>query len=316
MDLSQLRNISDVTRQYEVSSRTLRYYEEIGLLESSRQSNTTKRFYTPEMLRRLEMILLLKELQFSMKEIHAVLESGDRLATIDVFIQKLTNVTEDIANRKTLQKKLKVILGFLRKKGYSKEEVIQYLLDDHESLKLGVVHIVNANEGNDKKEERSAMNQSLTKLQDHEVRFIEIKPMKVAYYHTTTHQPEDEAWNVLYAWVKNRGLDHKSTTRYFGFNKQGENQEHGYEMWATVTDEIEPSGEVQIKTFDGGLYAVSSLYGFDIPVAWQRLHEWVQTSKYQAASHQCLEEHFLFNGEMFVGESFQLDLYYPVTLKG
>ena len=128
------------------------------MLESSRQSNTTKRFYTPEMLRRLEMILLLRELQFSMKEIYAILESGDRLATIDVFIQKLTN-----------------------------------LLDDHEKLKLGVVHIGNAYEGNNKKEERSAMNQSLTKLQDHEVRFIEINPMKVSYYHTTIHQPEDEA---------------------------------------------------------------------------------------------------------------------------
>lgn len=36
---------------------------------------------------------------------------------------------------------------------------------------------------------------------------------------------------------------------------------------------------------------MSSLYGNDIPVAWQRLNEWVQNSKYQAGSHQWLEEH-------------------------
>lgn len=167
-----------------------------------------------------------------------------RLETIGVFVQKLKSVTEDIANKITLRKKLEAILEFLRQKDYSKEEVIQYLLDDHENLKLGVELIDNAYEEKVKKEELLAMNQSPIKLQDHEVRFIEIKPTKVAYYHTTINQPEDEAWNVLYAWVKKRGLDHKSTSRYFGFDKPGENQEHGYEMWATVTDEIEPLGEV------------------------------------------------------------------------
>ncbi len=86
-------------------------------------------------------------------------------------------------------------------------------------------------------------------------------------------------------------------------------------MWATVTDEIEAFKDVQIKQFDGGLYVVSSLYGYDIPEAWQRLNHWVNNSKYQAGAHQWLEEHFLFNGDMFVGETFQLDLYFPVSIK-
>ncbi|WP_431085729.1 MerR family transcriptional regulator [Paenibacillus sp. 8b26] len=199
MSLTQLRKISDVTLQYGVSSRTLRYYEEIGLMESTRESNTSKRFYTPEMLRKLEMILLLKQLQFSIKEIHAILKTDDMLMTIEVFAQKLRCVKNDIVNMMTLKKQLERILGFLRQKGFSKEEMIQHLLDDPEKLKLGVELIVNVNQGNHNKEEISVMNQSPTKLQDHEVRFLELKPMKVAYYHTTINQPEDEAWNVLYA---------------------------------------------------------------------------------------------------------------------
>lgn len=314
MSLTQLSTIKDVTLQYGVTSRTLRYYEEIGLLESNRGSITSKRFYTQETLRKLEMILLLKQLHFSMKEIHAILQADDMLMTIRVFVQKLKDVKNDIVAMMTLQKELESILALLRQKGYSKEKLIERILGDSEKQELGIELIVKSNQGKNK-EDKLHMDQTLTRLQDHEVRFLELKPMKVAYYHTVSNQPEDEAWNVLYAWVKERGLDQKSTTRYFGFNRPGKNQEHGYEMWATVTDEIEPSGEVQIKQFDGGLYAVSSLYGYDIPEAWKRLNSWVKNSKYQANSHQGLEEHFLFNGNMFVGETFQLDIYYPVSIK-
>lgn len=207
------------------------------------------------------------------------------------------------------------VCGIIADAGVAKGNAIVLLLEQSKKINLDVAAMFREEELNIGTEESGRMEHQLVKLEDHQVRFIELKPMKVAYYQTTAgNQPEDEAWNVLYAWVKEQGLDQVSATRYFGFNQPGAQNEHGYEMWATVSED-KPSGEVRIKQVSGGLYAVSSLYGLDIPEAWNRLNEWVQSSKYQPGPGQWLEEHFLFNGDMFVNEAFQLDLYYPIAVQ-
>lgn len=295
--------------RYGISSRTLRYYEEIGLIVSMREPNNSKRLYNQEMLRRLELILLLKQLNFSVKDISGVVLAADMSTTIGVFCKKLGEVQRDICNLSTLKELLERYLELLQAKGYSKGNAISLLLDNSKAINLDVAAVIRTEEMSAEMEESRGMD-NLVKLEDDQVRFIELKPMKVAYYHTTAgNQPEDEAWNVLYAWVKEKGLDQVAATRYFGFNNPGERNEHGYEMWAVVSDDVEPSGKVGIKQVDGGLYAVSSLYGLDIPDAWKRLSEWIQSSKYEAGPNQWMEEHFLFNGDMYINETFQLDLY-------
>lgn len=318
MIATQLSKIGDVSARYGISSRTLRYYEEIGLLTSSREPNTSKRLYSPEMLTRLELILLLKQLSFAVKDIAEVLLSEDRSTTTRVFGRKLKEVQRELGIMQSLQQLLQRYVDVMQAAGQPQNdagaESIRLLLDAAQAISLEVAEGSNEDEMNTGMEASNDMEQTV-KLTDDQVRYIELKPMKVAYYQTTAgQQPEDEAWNVLYAWVKDKGLDQRPATRYFGFNSPGEQGEHGYEMWATVPEDAEPSGVVRIKQVEGGLYAVSSLYGLDIPVAWKRLNEWVQSSNYQPGAHQWLEEHFLFNGDMIVNETFQLDLYYPIAV--
>ncbi|WP_339221238.1 effector binding domain-containing protein [Paenibacillus sp. FSL H8-0332] len=316
MITTQLSKIGEVSSRYGISSRTLRYYEEIGLIASIREPSSAKRLYSQEMLRRLELILLLKQLSFSVKDITAVLLASELSTAVGVFCNKLGEVQREISNMLVLRELLERYVELLQAQGVAKGNAIGLLLEQSKKLNLDVAAMFREGELNIETEESGRMEHQLVKLGDHQVRFIELKPMKVAYYQTTAgNQPEDEAWNVLYAWVKEKGFDQVTATRYFGFNQPGAQNEHGYEMWATVSEDTEPSGEVRIKQVSGGLYAVSSLYGLDIPEAWNRLNEWVQSSKYQPGPGQWLEEHFLFNGDMFVNEAFQLDLYYPVAIQ-
>ena len=312
MIITQLSHIGDISSRYGISSRTLRYYEEIGLLASVRETNYSKRYYSPEMLLRLELILLLKKHQFSVKDISIVLSSDDLQTVVEVFSNKLSEINRNMTDMIMVKNRVENMLFFLQTRGYSKNSIIEQLLNNSE---LDTPIILDKGQVKDPMEDDFKGNQEPSRLQDHEVRFIELKPMKVAYYHSTSSlsQPEDDAWQVLYAWVKAQGLEQLSTTRYFGFDSLGQNREHGYEMWATVSDDVEPSGKIGIKQVSGGLYAVSSMLGYDIPVAWQRLNEWTHKSQYNSGPHQCLEEHFLFDGEMFVNETFQLDLYHPIS---
>lgn len=60
--------IGDLSRMVSLTQRTIRYYEEIGLLHSIRRIENGKRVYTDDDLRRLKFISRLKVLGLSLAE--------------------------------------------------------------------------------------------------------------------------------------------------------------------------------------------------------------------------------------------------------
>lgn len=71
----RLFSISELASMFDISSRTIRYYEEVGLLSSvSRESLTKQRSYTNNERRRLKLILRGKKLGFSLQEIKEMVE--------------------------------------------------------------------------------------------------------------------------------------------------------------------------------------------------------------------------------------------------
>ncbi|MFF2009269.1 MerR family transcriptional regulator [Streptomyces sp. NPDC058195] len=76
-------SIADVARMSGVTSRTLRHYDEIGLLPPAGTGSNGHRFYEEADLLRLQQILLMRELDLGLREIRAVLDSQvDQLAAL------------------------------------------------------------------------------------------------------------------------------------------------------------------------------------------------------------------------------------------
>src|SRR6516225_3246039 len=65
--------VGEVARVAGVSVRTLHHYDEIGLLVPSGRSPAGYRLYSADDLRRLQQILLYRELEFSLDEIAEML---------------------------------------------------------------------------------------------------------------------------------------------------------------------------------------------------------------------------------------------------
>jgi DNA-binding transcriptional MerR regulator len=61
-------SIGELARKVDLSQRTIRYYEEIGLLHSVRRIENGKRVYTDDDVRRLKFINRLKVLGLSLAE--------------------------------------------------------------------------------------------------------------------------------------------------------------------------------------------------------------------------------------------------------
>jgi DNA-binding transcriptional MerR regulator len=67
-------SIQQVARLSGVTARTLRYYDEIGLLRPARVGTNGYRYYEQEQLLRLQRILLLRELDLDLAAIRAVVD--------------------------------------------------------------------------------------------------------------------------------------------------------------------------------------------------------------------------------------------------
>lgn len=72
-----MRTVNEVSKITGVSVRTLHHYDAIGLLKPARITEAGYRLYDEAALKRLQSILMFRELQFPLKEIRAILDSPD-----------------------------------------------------------------------------------------------------------------------------------------------------------------------------------------------------------------------------------------------
>ncbi len=70
-----MKTVKEVSRLAGVSVRTLHHYDAIGLLKPTAVTGAGYRLYDDAALRRLQTILLFRELQFPLKEIKRILDS-------------------------------------------------------------------------------------------------------------------------------------------------------------------------------------------------------------------------------------------------
>lgn len=133
-----------------------------------------------------------------------------------------------------------------------------------------------------------------------EVKIVHLEPMSVASFPAYGSAPEDEAWERLVDWARPLGLlDDPEKHRIFGFDTAGpslSSENRGYEFWIEVEPEFQPIGDVKIKKFSGGKYAVYRIPRVGnpwdtIPSSWQALVLWQEDSPYKMGKAQCLEEH-------------------------
>jgi len=60
--MNDLIKIHEVSSKYDITARTLRYYEDMGLIVSARSADYAYRLYDETAIKRLEQILILRKL--------------------------------------------------------------------------------------------------------------------------------------------------------------------------------------------------------------------------------------------------------------
>ncbi|MGD1895438.1 MAG: MerR family transcriptional regulator [Phormidesmis sp.] len=106
--LSKLLQVGELAKQTGLSIRTLRYYDEIGLLVPSHRTEAEYRLYSEADIARLQQILSLRQLGFALKEIHECLENPD-FSLPNVINLHLARLQEQMAVSQSLFTKLSTL---------------------------------------------------------------------------------------------------------------------------------------------------------------------------------------------------------------
>ena len=104
--------ISQVSRALSVSTRALRYYEEMGLIHSRRIEGYAYRVYDEDTVRRIEQILFLRSVRIPLRDIAVLLRGEDTRKAIEIFRRRIAEMDTEI-NQLTAVRRL---LRYLQKK--------------------------------------------------------------------------------------------------------------------------------------------------------------------------------------------------------
>ena len=127
-----LIKITDLTRQLGLSSRTLRYYEQMGLIESIRLPSETYRYYDTFSVQRLHQIIILRKMQIPVKEILRIYENPDISTLVEAFAKKIAEIDREVTALSELKEIINSFLHRMTEKGITKISALPLLYEEME----------------------------------------------------------------------------------------------------------------------------------------------------------------------------------------
>ncbi len=324
--------VSEVSRAYGVSPRMLRHYEKLGLMASARREDYAYRVYRPEEVRRLRLILVLRKLRVSLKEIGEILADPGAAAAVAVLERNLAEMDQEILALSAVRDAVALFLEALKRRRTLPAG--ETLLGDGElmvladSLSPSSTLIQEERKGvMERLEQSEAAGRTLA-----DVRIVHLPASDVAAAHVVGDEPEDRAGTMIADFVRAERLWEKHPgLRLYGFNHPNpvdDSGGHGYEFWVTLPEGVEVPAPLEKKRFPGGTYAAHMIQMGNFQ-EWAWLEAWVQNSEeYEYAGNGdpevmfgALEEHLNFHDHVREAASgelriTQLDLLIPVRRKG
>ena len=312
-----LIRINEVVDNYGISSRTLRYYEEVGLIWSSRPDMKQQRYYDAAALERLKQIVILRKLQIPVKDIVLIFDSESTTALIQAFVDKLDSLNTEISALSELRKLVDEFLNKMLDSGIKKISAITLLYEETEK-RLSVAKSLNPNNvGKEESitlEKLSEISREVLKL--HDVRIIRLPQRRVLTSRMKTGQlvwlDEDKMINLFaeFGFVPEPGL------RNCFFRKLSADE---WQMEIHIPDDYVNETVYEDAVSSGGLYAIASSFMEDMDETFLLLRKWINKSDiYQldtSERSEMIEEILPWDIASKLGK-YQQDIFIPIQMKG
>lgn len=136
----ELVKIKELSSKYNISARTLRYYEDMGLINSIRKDDYAYRLYDESAVKRLEQILILRKLNINIKDIQRVFAASGSDVVLEVLGKKVDDIDEEVA---LLHELKEIVIKFIRQieqADFSKDSDVKSLYDKAKEIETQLIN--------------------------------------------------------------------------------------------------------------------------------------------------------------------------------
>ena len=252
--MNELIKIRDVSTKYEISARTLRYYEDMGLITSTRSDDYAYRLYDEAAVKRLEQILILRKLNISIRDIQRIFSTSGSEIVLEVLGKKVGDIDEEVS---LLYELKEIVLEFIRQieqADFSKESDVKLLYKKAKELETQLVNV--DYDGNSANVNRLLAAAEKVERQP-DILIIEMPPCRMVtsgYLNVESsdaHRRFDSMWGRLGSRIAD-----KINPRDFMYHNTEQNKFVWMFMLEDWITEVDTEG-FGIVTFDGGLFAAA-----------------------------------------------------------
>ena len=250
--MSVLIKIRDLSSKYDISARTLRYYEDIGLISSTRSDDYAYRLYDEDAVKRLEQILILRKLNISIKDIKLVFSASSSDVVLDVLGKKVTDIDNELA---LLHELKEIVLDFIhqiRNADFQKDSDVRLLYD---KAKVIETQLENADYRGNPSSVKRFLDVTEQLKKDPEVRIVKINPFRAfssGLATTDVLMGAFNAWQQAHNHLVKRLI--YGAPDFLGYDDDARGEWiWAIEDWVTEQD----TAPYQIVNFEGGLYAAA-----------------------------------------------------------
>lgn len=244
-----LIKITDLTTQLDLSSRTLRYYEQVGLIQSVRPQFEAYRYYDETAVERLRQIIVLRKMQIPIKDIVRIYESREMSVIVDVFVEKINEIDREVTVLSELKGIINTFLQKMIQNGIKKISALPLLYEEmNKQLEM-------------MEEQRPVTYDELTGISERLAKPIEPVIISLPVMRVITSypkaNPKQSDTDGFWRWVQSHNISYGEPGQHDQFEFQSD---AGDAVMLRVRDDFENDSEYMDFIFEGGLYASVSVY--------------------------------------------------------
>lgn len=265
-----LLRINDVVDRFGLSSRTLRYYEQLGILWSSRPKYKAQRYYDGTALERLKQIVVLRKMQIPIKDIIAIFKNNNTALLIQAFVDKLESLDGEIMSLLELRRLVDDFLQKMLSEGIKKISAITLLYEETEK------RLALAGE-NRHVTYKKLLEVSRKALRLHDVRIIRLPAMRFLTSRIKSGEIVALDSDKMEGLFKDYGFTPTPGLRNcFYVRKSGDE----WLMVLKIPDDFINTSPYIDEYFEGGIYAVASSFMEDMDETFVLLREWINNNEH------------------------------------
>ena len=313
--MNDLQKISDITARYNLSARALRYYEDIGLIQSTRSADYAYRLYDEEAVKRIEQILILRKLNISIKDIGRIFNTPGSEIVLEVLGKKVSDIDDEIFLLQELKNVVMEFISQIEQADFGRESDVKLLYEKAKEIKTQLA-LPDYN-GNP-----SAVNRllNITEKLDYKIPDIMIVRIPAFRAMTSGSMNMEELFGPFDSW--RAAHSHLFCPVLFDspdflYGKGGKAEW----IWA-VKDEVTETDTAPYEIFEypGGLYAAAVSIDGDnesYSKVKKKIKKWLEGTNFVIDSSREIMVHMIYvDDEIKKGLGYdQQNLYAPIRLK-